>query len=399
MTSRRVLSLCLAASLAAACHAPSTPAELPSAPAGPRPGASTAARTSVPAPSSPVSERSPTPLGPVRTRRLQIAQAALAPALVSWKLTSLGTDCTLLFSERDEWLAGCQMPGQPAGFTATGETYLAQPVLWNPSPLTLGATTTPYAQAGLSTVGTVATQKRESDGVQTPVLVLQDWDALHAHHPGFQSSGIEEWLGITVHEAFHAHQMWQPRVRALIDGWKDKGPATANELMAFGKANPDFRAAVDQEIDALRLATDAAPDARAARAALGRWLTQRQARKAAFEAKMEAALPGKRAWEMDGFYTFLEGTARYVEASFLMAPSPETRQALAEEPTFAGFTTTAGKKPTQLPGLSGGGSKYFYAVGMYLCFLLDRADPGWKGHLFDTDGLLLDEVERVARAR
>lgn len=338
-------------------------------------------------------------LGVVRSRRLEAAHRALAPALESWKLTELGTDCTLVFSETDQWLAGCPGEQGPEGFVATGETFEGHPVFWQPDPLTMNGQKIPYAQAKLTTVGTVATRTRASDGARSPVLVLQEWDALHAQHPGFQTSGIEEWLGIAVHEAFHAHLMWHPRVRALIEGWKESRPATSNELEAYVRSDASYRTAVDKEVEELRQAVDSARDAPSARTALGRWLQLRRARESAFAAKLEAALPGKQAWRMDGFYTFLEGTARYTEASFLMAPPPEVRQSLQQEPTFQGFAATAGKSPAQLPGLSKGGNRYFYALGMYLSFLLDRADPTWKQHLFDGDGLLLAEVERVASAR
>lgn len=93
---------------------------------------------------------------------------------------------------------------------------------------------------------------------------------------------------------------------------------------------------------------------------------------------------------------FLEGTARYVEAGFLTAPDDLSIQGLAAEPTFKSFAASKGKRASQLAGLGTLGSKYFYTLGMYLCLLLDRADPSWTTKLFDSDGLLLAQVERVA---
>jgi hypothetical protein len=344
------------------------------------------------------STRAPTPtkLGQSRSERLRIAQENLAPALASWKLAELGTDCTLVFDEHDEWLVGCDFSAPPKGFDPTSESVRTRAVLWNGSPLTLGETTTPYEKAKLGLVGTVTS--REDGGTKSPVLVVQEWDALHANHPAFRDSGIEEWFGIVVHEAFHAHQMWHPRILGLVEHW-NKNRASSEDLATYVKKDAEYRAAVDSELDHLREAVDGAHDPKAARAGLALWLKDRQRRQSTFEKKMDAAMPDKHAWEMDGFYTFLEGTARYVEARFLMAPMQSTMDALAKEPTFRRFEATRGKKPTELPGLSKGGPKYVYAIGMYVSFLLDLANPKWKERVFENDGLLVAEAERAASGR
>jgi hypothetical protein len=304
-----------------------------------------------------------------------------------------------VFAEHDEWLVGCEFVSAPKGFSPTGETLMGYPALWNPESLSTDGTAIPYERAKLSLVGTVFPQTRASTGEQTPVLVLQDWDALHANHPGFQDSGVEEWLGIAVHEAFHAHQMWHPRLRAMFEAMKGKAPVVTDDLAKYVKNDPEYRATVEREINALRVSIDSVTDANSARTALCRWQELRSARGVAFAAKLEAAMPNKQAWAMDNFYTFLEGTARYVEAQFLINPSPETSEFLRGEKTFKNFAATRGKPPTALPGLSSGSSKYVYTIGMYVSFLLDRADPSWKNHVFDTDGLLISEAERVCAGR
>jgi hypothetical protein len=100
---------------------------------------------------------------------------------------------------------------------------------------------------------------------------------------------------------------------------------------------------------------------------------------------------------MDAFYTFLEGTARYVGARFLVTPPSAIATRLDGEPTFGRFAATAGKPVTELPGLGRGGSKYVYAMGMYLSFLLDRAAPTWKARVMEDEGLLVGVVARVAK--
>jgi len=171
-------------------------------------------------------------------------------------------------------------------------------------------------------------------------------------------------------------------------------------LANFFKQNASFKEAVKKEYDVLRAATDDPTlDAAKARAALAQWLSLYRLRQQTFEPELERALPGKRAWQMDGFEIFLEGTARYVEAKFLIAPADGTQALLSDEATFKRFVETKGKKPSALVGLGNlGNGKYFYALGMYLCFLLDVAQPSWKHTLFTSDGLLVGEVARAVGA-
>jgi hypothetical protein len=355
-------------------------------------------RATVAAATVPAPREAPTPLGPRRTARLEAVQESLSPALAEWSLAEVGTRCTLVFDAEGEWLTGCALSSPPAGFAPTGERFLGAPVMHTPQSLVLGERRVPFAQARTTVVGTVA-QQTGPDGAESPVLVLQEWDALHEAHPGFVDSGIEEWLSIGVHEAFHAHQMWHPRVRARMDGWKARTVpvATKEDLAAFYGRDDEYRRAVDAEIDALRTAYVGAQRPEEARRALADWHARYTKRRATFAGRLETAFPGKNAWAMDAFYTFLEGTARYVEARFLVSPPTTIGARLEREPTFRHFASTAGKPVTELPGLGRGGPKYVYALGMYLSFLLDRAAPGWKTRVMTDDDLLVGEVARAAR--
>lgn len=351
----------------------------------------TSAATPNVAPSTP-------PLGPRRSARLNALQESLAPALAEWSLRDLPTTCTLVFDGEGEWLTGCAVASTPSGFSATGETLLGHPVLHHPRSLVLGDQHVPFAKARLAVVGTVVPLTR-GDGTEAPVLVLQEWDALREAHPGFVDSGMEEWLGIGVHEAFHVHQMWHPRVRARLNGWKARTipVATKEDLAAFYGRDAEYRRAVDAEVDALRRAYVEAERPEQARRALGSWLTSYTQRRSTFAGRLDAELPGRDALEMDAFYTFLEGTARYVEAHFLVSPPRSAATLLQAEPTFGRFAATAGKPVTELPGLGRGGPKYVYALGMYLSFLLDRASPDWKTRVLEHEDLLVGEVARVVR--
>ena len=329
--------------------------------------------------------------------RIQAAYDNLKPALATWKLESYGRDCLLVFSESEEWMVGCPEMAGSAGFLPTLEKYQGSDVLWNPKSFFVGGRHQPYEQVKLSLVGTVGKYTNETDKTDRPVLMIQEWDALHKNHPGFQKSNIEEWLGVFVHEAFHAHQMWQPRVRQMIQRWAQEKPATPEDLASFYKQNAGFKAAIGKEFELLRAASDdEKSDAKKAAKALADWLVLYRARQKTFGSALESTLPGKQAWMMDGFEMFLEGSARYVEVGFLTNPGEESLQTLSAEPTFQNFASSKGKRASQVEGLGNIGSKYFYALGMYLCLLLDRADPTWKEHLFESDGLLLARVERVA---
>ncbi|MFO0642599.1 MAG: hypothetical protein U0183_25435 [Polyangiaceae bacterium] len=304
---------------------------------------------------------------------------ALAPSIASWNLVGVGTDCALVFDEREEWLVGCAFDRLPEGFVPTGETFLGRPVLWTGASLRLGGKVTPYEAVKLSLVGTVVTQTHEG-GEETPVLVLQDWRALSENHPAFRGSPEEEWTGIAVHEAFHAHQMWHPAVRAKMKRLAAASPAvaTAEDLGKAYASQEAFRGALDAELAALRDATAETPSAAAATKALAAWVKARNARTKAHDAAMEALLPGKAWHEGESFSLFLEGVARYVEASFVL--------------TSHGRDTRAA---SSLSGLSGAKPRYVYALGMYLCFLLDRADPTWKSRVLEHPLLLVGVVEEL----
>lgn len=367
-----------------------------------QPTAEVAAPARVPAATATVvAKPMPTPLG----KRLLLVDAAFAnlePAIADFGLETSGRDCLLTFNETEEWLIGCpEMSGQ-AGFAETGEVWQGKRILWNPKSLTLSDQHLPYEKVKMAIVGTVGRHTRDdADKTADPVLMVQDWAALHKNHPGFQQSGVEEWLGIFVHEAFHARQIWHPRVQHLTARWsRQNPPATANELLAFFNGNEAFRAALGKEMEVLTAATNDPQLAPAqAKAALAQWLGLYRQREKNFADAMETALPGKDVWFMDGFETFLEGTARYVEARFLMSPLPQTVDLLKAEPTSMSFASSLGKRPSQLPGLGKLGQKYFYAIGMHLSFVLDAADPTWKVKLFDSERLLIGQVERVVAAK
>ena len=310
---------------------------------GPTPVATAPAQ---PAPKPVPEEPSPTPLGPARTARVHAAYANVKIAVQEWRFENYGSDCLLLFAENEEWLWGCPTLDGADGFVSTGEKPDGKDVLWNPKSLMTSGKYMPYEQVKLALVGTVGSSQSDK-GSKTPVLVVQEWDALHKNHPGFQQSNIEEWLGVFVHEAFHARQMWHPKVQSIIERWTTaKPPVSPDDLAGFYKNNEAFRAAITQEFELLKAATDKPKISAAdAKKVLTQWLKLYKSREKTFAPTLEATFPGKDAWFMDGFETFLEGSARYVEARFLIAPDTAAVEGLKNEPTFKAFAGSRGKKP------------------------------------------------------
>ncbi|HXU81491.1 MAG TPA: hypothetical protein VN914_08840 [Polyangia bacterium] len=352
------------------------------------------ARPTLPGPASPAAAH---PLGPLRLARIEVGVEGATRALAEWSAPARAPECLLIFGETEEWLVGCAELFPHDGFVPTGERAAGQPVHWNPRSFLFAGKQRPYQQVMLGLVAH-RLQFEDDGGRAHAMLVMQDWEPLHAHHPGFAREPLEFWIGCFVHESFHAHQGRQPLVAADHERRRTTLEMTPEELEAFHRGNAGFRAAVAAEYQGLRAAAlDPDPSAAKARDALAAWLARYRQRTQTFAAALEAALPGKRALERERFLLFLEGTARYVEARFRSSPGERAVARLRGQPGFEGFAGTRGKSPALVPGLGTLGDNYYYTLGMYLCLLLDRADPGWKARLFERDSFLIGLVEQAAR--
>jgi hypothetical protein len=335
----------------------------------------------------------PSLLSSIQLARIDAVYSYLEKEFKSWGLSDYGQDCILLFAEKEEWLLGCPM--QNNEFKPNGQVWRGQAVLWHDKSLYVTGKHLPFDQIKNSIVGTVGNYKNDQ-GVTKPVLVLQDWGALHSHHPAFVNSSSEEWLGIFVHEAFHARQMWHTRIAPLVKGWESDTLAKPEDLVNFYKNNPEFQKAINKEYELLRAAIDSGLKGKDVQRVLVQWLKLYQQRLTDFKQSMEKVMPGKQAWRVEQYEIFIEGTARYVEAKFLIAADGDF-EALSGDPSFKNFASSKGKKPSELPGLGGIGSRYFYSLGMYLSFLMDKVDPSWKKQVFDHDQLLINQVRILSR--
>ena len=334
-----------------------------------------------------------------RLRRVAVARASLAHALGGWPARrEQPDDCLIVFGERGQWLLGCEALFARDGYVPTGERLEDQLVRWSPRSVVFNGTFRPYANVKASLVGLTVRFSDDRTGADRSVLVLHDWEDLHRHNPPFRDEPLELWFASFVHESFHAYQAGQPRM-ATAPIRRDRKLAGPYDLAAFYLANTEFRAAVGAEYYRLRDSSlQVGGDRAAARTALAAWLDEFRARQARFAPALEAALPGQQALPVERFLLFHEGSARYVEAKFLSDPAPEAL-AIRDEPDFRGFTATRGRHPADIAGLGALGKHYYYALGMYVCLLLDVADPDWKARLFTDDDFLVAAVERAVAAR
>jgi hypothetical protein len=324
------------------------------------------------------------------------ARASLAHVLGAWPGRHEDPDCLIVVGERGQWLLGCESLLQRDGYQPTGERLADQLVRWSPRSFVLNGTFRPYTKVQAWLVGlTVGIADRA--GAERSVLVMHDWEDLHRHNAPFREQPLELWFASFVHESFHAYQAGQPGM-ATAPTRRDRKLAGPSDLAAFYLANVDFRAAVAAEHRQLREASlKVGGDRAAARAALSVWLDLFRGRQGRFGPALEAVLPGQQALVVERFLLFHEGSARYVEAKFLSNPPPAAL-AIRGEPDFRGFTTTRGLDPAHIAGIGTLGKSYFYPLGMYLCLLLDVAEPDWKARLFTDDDFLVAAVERAVAA-
>jgi hypothetical protein len=330
-----------------------------------------------------------------RLARVTAARASLARVLGGWPRRHQEPDCLVVVAERGQWLLGCEALFPRDGYVPTGERLADQVVRWSPRSFVLNGTFRPYAKVEAWLIGlTVGVADRSGE---RSVLIMHDWEDLHRHDP-FRDQPLELWLASFVHESFHAYQAEQPRM-ATAPTRRERHLAGPFDLAAFYLANTEFRVAVAAEYQHLRdTSLRVGGDRAAARAALAVWLDQFRGRQGRFGPALEAVLPGKEALLVERFLLFHEGCARYVEAKLLSDPPPAAL-AIRDEPDFRGFTATRGVHPAYIAGIGTLGKSYFYPLGMYLCLLLDVAEPDWKARLFTDDDFLVAAVERAVAAR
>ncbi|MGV3526187.1 MAG: hypothetical protein ACO1RX_18350 [Candidatus Sericytochromatia bacterium] len=337
------------------------------------------------------------PLPQLERARLEYGLAVVKRLDPFWPRAEKNPACLVLFGASGQWLMDCKtvIPGMEILPDALFE---GQPIYWTPLALTLPHTRLPYAQIADKIVGQglmyPAGQPALEPYRQQPWLLIQRQDDLRQHHPAFAETDTQEWLSLMVHELFHVlYQLPEAGIAAQLARASQPGDfVTQDPLKSLYRENQALRAALAREH---RLLADALArddlDAEAARQVLKAWLKLYHTR----QALCKDCLAGQyRHW--DAFWTFLEGTARYVESRLLLdaAWQPDLKLADAD---FDAFAATRGGGYADLPGANRAmGEAYYYAIGMHLGFLLDRIDEKWPYRVFAQPGWLVGLAESEA---
>lgn len=94
--------------------------------------------------------------------------------------------------------------------------------------------------------------------------------------------------------------------------------------------------------------------------------------------------------------TYVEGTARYVEAEFLSNSRFHSALPLAADPHFQDYRPFSSKQGYEGLVQRKMGPRYYYSLGMHLALVLDHADPTWKTHVSEEPEWLIGLASATA---
>jgi hypothetical protein len=299
-----------------------------------------------------------------------VALSTLDAAVADWHFAPR-TPCSLVFDEQSQWLVGCAAEGL-AGFVRTGERQAGAPIFTPLQSLTLDTTHVPYEQAKMLAGQPASFRKSTDAGVEErPLLLTQDLESLARSHPGFQKdASTEEWLGIFV-----------PRVPCTRTSSRTPrcGPSPAPS-----SGRDDRRAAaaarLEPERSPRRSTQESKPPRRLRRRGSGRGRGEAGARGVvgASSGAPQPVLrrsPGWRARRRRGALSLRRGDGSVHRGAVPPRGAAAASALQGVDARFTGFQAWRDKPVSRLPGLSGGGDRYFYAMGMYLSFLLITSTP------------------------
>jgi hypothetical protein len=334
-----------------------------------------------PAPPPPPPTKPATPAVPLddpMLARIEGARAAAREAIHEWGLDKYGDDCSVIYDEKQAWLFDCDLEMNTPPFWTTEQMIERAGVVWT-AERTLFTVKLDTRAPPHMTMLRHGSQRRVA-------MIFAPHYRVFKNGPNGRVRDVERWLAMFVHETFHAHQDFQPRVAARMDRVKHAGPRVLEDRY---KVDAAYAAAVERELNVLEGAfasgSDIAPAA--AKAALRSWLAIHTTRRAMLDEEMQA---------IDAHFTFAEGAARLTELTLLAKPAATLLGKLeGRDAEFKGFADTKGKHPVRFYGRSVDPSSYYYDLGAYLGLLLDAARPGWRSEVHERNELLVGEIAAV----
>lgn len=325
-------------------------------------------------------------LSALQKERLRVGLKVVEKLKEEWPWMRADETCVSLITESKQWLLACNDPGDE--FSKESETFEQRAVYSRGENVLLAGTTMPNPH--LITVLPAAAMAFHPDVPsmsayeERPWVLVSDLDSLVSLHPGFgPDSTTQEWLGVFTHELYHTQQMLLPnlekRAKAILTRELDQG-----RLAQHFVEDSAFKESVEAELTILHNAA-ASPkrNRESSLQALRDWAQ-------AYEKRIDTH-SGKfpEGWlrESDQVFTYVEGAARYVETQFLgniREYLPESHD-LDQDPRFVSDFSYQLPPPIAQPN-------YFYAIGMYLCILMDDIDPQWKQKVHAHPDLLVGVV-------
>lgn len=314
-----------------------------------------------------------------------------------WPWLSAEGVCIVLTDLTAQYLLLCEPPAD-SPYQVSGLRFRQQPVYINRSPeAVLGSQHAPYADFAKSLVGTVMVYHPAQAALtgfakDKPWIIMTSLEALQKWHPAFDASTrTEDWLSIFAHEFFHTRQFLQP---AAYQAWgkiltHEINPENLNQLY---RSEPNYRAQIDKEYQALVAAVESKPSPTAARQALRDWLQHRQQRIQQFSGHYPGNLD-----QDEITYLYIEGVARYLENVYTVSASQQPPAALLQDPRFRAFADSIGQGYAGMWNRQIPQGKYYYALGLHLGLLLDRIDPSWTQTVHLKPRWLLDSVTEASR--
>lgn len=389
MYRRHLTALILAAPFVVACASNS------SSPTANAPAPNVASIAAPPQPPAAEQHREAS-IPPVLSARVTTAMKAVYAFDAEFPGLASFHSCVLVFGPEREWVFQCPELAKSPGFEDVHATYRDAPIYSAPS-FMLPQQTVPFDKVKM-VVGTVAgADLPDEHGGKTkpvPFFLVQDLDSLRAHHPAFEDTSTEEWTAIFVHEYFHVFQLAQPGVAASGKPWLKDGSAR-EALGKFFDGNSAYRDAVTAEVGILSEGLSS-PTKATSKAALTKWLAARDRRMKRLSGTFAKTTGIDSLETSEGFFTFVEGVARYLEVRFL-CDRALSRPEMSGDPSFRKFAEFEGCSPTKVSGRDKVSREFYYLIGALVSTHLDAANPDWKKTVFSNPTLLVGEARRATR--